>query len=89
MQTEFNLRGVNSYGELLKALQDGAKMCEIVEYRDSTKNLSTVIYADANYIYWRHYGASANRATARNMEFVITRIFKMTFDEFIRHYVWA
>ena len=89
MKTEFNLRGVHSYGELLKALQDGAKLCEVDEYRDGTKNLSVVVYADSNYIYWRYFGSSANRATARDMEFVVTRIFRMSFDQFIRHYVWA
>ena len=85
----FNIYGIEDYNDLLKALQNGVRFCRVMEYRDGTKHLYTVLTADANLIRWNNYGSSANKATARNMEFVITRIFKMTLDEFIRAYVWA
>jgi len=85
----FNLYGIENYGDMLKALQDGARFGRVMEYRDGTKHLETVLSADDSFIRWNCYGSSANKATARDMEFVITRIFKMDLDSFIRAYVWA
>ena len=89
MTQEFNLMGIHSYADLLRALQRGHKLCRVMELRDGTKCLDVKVSADAQYIRWNNYGSSANRATAREMEFVVTRIFQMTLNEFIRAFVWA
>lgn len=89
MTQKFNLLGIHTYGDLLKALQRGWKLCSIEEFRDGTKGLNTRVSADANYIRWSNYGSSVNKATARDMEFVVTQIFESNLDEFIRRFIWA
>ena len=85
----FNLYGIENYSDLLEALQNGAKLCKVMEMRDGTKTLHPVLSADNKYIRWNCYGSSANEATPRGMEFVVTRIFKTDLDSIIRAYVWA
>ena len=87
--SEFNLMGIKSYGDLLRALQRGARLCAVETYRDGTQHLNEVVWADDRYIRWHHYGSSANKATARDMEFVVTGIFKTDLDGFVRQFVWA
>lgn len=89
MTQEFNLLGIHSYSDLLNALQSGWKLCSVEEYRDGTKGLNTRVSADAHYIRWNNFGSSANKATARDMEFVVTQIFETNLDEFIRRFIWA
>lgn len=88
-QEDFNIAGVYTYEDLLKAMQRGWKFCEVTTYYDGTKNLHTVCSADAHLIRWNHYGSSANEATAKGMQFVIEKIFSMTLPEFIRAFVWV
>lgn len=38
------------------------------------------------YIFWRHYGSSANRVTKADLRWVIETIFRMTPEEFERAY---
>lgn len=86
---DFNLAGIYTYGDLLGYLQRGHRFCEVMTYRDGTKNLKTVLSADDRYIHWHYYGSSANSATAKDMKFVITKIFDTTLPEFLRKFVWA
>lgn len=88
-EDDYNIAGVYTYADLLAAMQRGWKFCEVVTYRDGTKNLHTVCSADAHLIRWNHYGSSANEATAKDMQFVVEVIFKMTLPEFIRAFVWV
>ena len=88
MTQEFNIIGIYNYADLLENLQRGYRLCSVEEYRDGTKGLQTRVHADECYIYWNHYGSSANLATAREMEFVVTQIFQTTLEEFIRKFVW-
>lgn len=88
-EDDYNIAGVYTYADLLAAMQRGWKFCEVVTYRDGTKNLHTVCSANAHYIHWNHYGSSANSATAKEMQFVIEVIFEMTLPEFIRAFVWV
>ena len=86
---DFNLAGIETYADLLRWLQGGTRFGEVSTYRDGTKNLRIVLRADEHYIYWRNFGSSANRATPKDMEFVITRIFGTTLPKFLHTYVWA
>lgn len=86
---DFNLAGVYTYADLLRELQSGIRFCEVMTYRDGTKNLHTICSADADLIRWNHYGSSANEATPYDMQFVVEVIFKMTLPEFIRAFIWA
>lgn len=88
-QEDFNIAGVYTYEDLLKAMQRGWKFCEVTTYYDGTKNLHTVCSADAHLIRWNHYGSSANSANAKEMQFVVEVIFRMTLPEFIRAFVWV
>lgn len=85
----FNLAGIYTFDDLLKALQRGRRFCEVVTYRDGTKNLKTVLSADEEYIYWNNFGSSANEATPHGMEYVVTQIFENDLPTFLRRYVWA
>ena len=89
MAQEFNLLGIHTYADLLENLQNGFKLCDVEEYRDGTKGLRTRVYANANFIHWNNYGSSTQRATERDMEFVVTQIFQTTLDEFIRRFIWV
>lgn len=39
-----------------------------------------------NYIFWRHYGSSANRVSLQNLKWILKEIFKMTPEEFLYKY---
>lgn len=86
---EYNLAGIRNSADLLQWLQNGHRFCSLSTYRDGTKNLDTVIRADSRYIYWKHYGESANAATAKELDWIITVIFKTDLDGFIRRFVWV
>lgn len=88
-QEDFNLAGVYTYDDLLDALKQGWRFGKVVTYRDGTQNLHTVLRADDRCIYWNHCGSSANEATAKGMQFVIEKIFRMTLPEFIRAFIWV
>ena len=88
MEEKFNLLGIYTYADLLENMRRGLKFGKLEEYRDGTKTISTRLQVKNGLIYWCNFGSSANAATARDMEFVITRIFKTTLDEFIRSFIW-
>ena len=47
----------------------------------------TVLWiSTSNYIYWHHYGESANKNTLEDLEWVINVIFNMTPSEFVKTY---
>lgn len=80
---------IETYEDLLNALQRGWKLCSILTFDDGTQHLYTKLCADARYIYWHHFGSSADLATARDMEFVVTVIFGMTLEEITTKYIWV
>ena len=45
-----------------------------------------VLWADAEYIHWKHYGSSANKLSLENLKWILTTIFKMTPEQFIFEY---
>lgn len=49
--------------------------------------LCTMYSKGKKYIWWRHAGQSANKNTLKELEWVITTIFKMTPTEFIGKYI--
>ena len=84
---DFNLMGIHTYEDLLKYLQRGNRFGYVFTYRDGTKGIHVVLRADKRYIYWNNYGSSANKATAKDMKFVIETIFHTDVANFIRKYV--
>lgn len=46
----------------------------------------TVLSANEQYIFWRHFGSSANKNTIGNLEWILENIFKLTPEEFIEKY---
>lgn len=88
-EDDFNLAGIYNYQDLLRHLQDGLRFARTITYRDGTTNLWYVLRADDRYIYWNNYGSSAQSATAKDMKFVIERIFNMDLPTFLRAFVWV
>lgn len=84
---EFNLLGIYTYADLLSYLQKGYRAYVVRTHWDGTKYLDDVCHADSRYIYWNAFGSSANRATAKDMQFVVEKIFRTTLDEFIRYFI--
>lgn len=61
------------------------------KYGDIVKNVKnpffwTVLIADEKYIYWRHFGESANDNTMDALAWILENIFKLTPEDFIEKY---
>lgn len=85
----YNIQGIHTAADILARLQAGHTWGEVETYRDGTLQYSAVVRADSRYIYWHHFGSSAEEATPQGMEFVLAHIFKMTPAEFIRAFVFV
>lgn len=85
----YNVSGIHTAADILARLQAGHTWGEVETYCDGTLHFEAVVRADNRYIYWNHYGSSAEEATLQGMEFVLTHIFKMTPAEFIRAFVFV
>lgn len=85
----YNIQGIHTPADILACLQAGHQWGEVETYRDGTLQFRAVVRADNRYIYWHRYGSSAEEATPRGMEFVLTHIFKMSTAEFIRAFVFV
>ena len=46
----------------------------------------TVLFADEKYIRWCHYGSSANKTNLKNLNWILTEIFKTTPEQFLYDY---
>lgn len=87
MDYSYNLMGIYTYEDLLKHLLGGWKFGYVMDYRDGTKGINVVLSADRHYIHWTNYGSSANKATAKDLKWVIEQIFESNIPEFIRKYI--
>ena len=45
-----------------------------------------VLSANNEYIYWTHYGSSANKVSLQNLKWILTEIFKTTPEQFLLDY---
>lgn len=45
-----------------------------------------VLSANNEYIYWTHYGSSANKVSLQNLKWILTEIFKTTPEQFLFDY---
>lgn len=45
-----------------------------------------VLSANQQYIYWRHFGSSANKNTVEDLEWILENIFKLSPEKFIEKY---
>lgn len=86
--SDYNIGGINTYGDLLRQLQEGLRFGRVETYRDGTQHIDVVLSADRRYIRWRNYGSSANDTTVKDMQFVIEKIFRTDLASFIREYIW-
>lgn len=84
----YNIQGIHSAADILACLQAGHQWGEVETYRDGTLQFHTVVRADSRYIYWNHYGSSAEPATPQGMKFILS-LFKMSPAEFIRSFVFV
>lgn len=64
----------------------GESFGKIDEFRLGGTYFWDVLSADETYIYWRHYGSSANKTSLTNLKWIMTNIFKMTPEQFLVNY---
>lgn len=46
----------------------------------------TVLSANEQYIYWQHFGSSANKNTIGNLAWILENIFELSPEKFIEKY---
>ena len=64
-------------------LLNGVVFGKIDKHRQGGTYFWNVLSADNMYIYWRHYGSSANKTSLQNLKWILTEIFKMTPEQFL------
>lgn len=64
----------------------GEKFGKIDKHRLGGTYFWDVLSADKYYIYWRHYGSSANKLSLQNLKWILTEIFKTTPEQFLFDY---
>ena len=72
-----------TYGKIYMMLKSGFKFGDFMNNCRFPMFWSN-LHADNKYIYWRHFGSSANECTKRNTQWIIETIFGMSADEFTK-----
>lgn len=81
--------------EIMENLKLGIRFGKIHPHRQGGYYFETALWyaysesiADFGkpYIYWRHYGQSANKPTLQNLRWILRVVFKMTPGEFLMTY---
>ena len=69
-------------------LQNGESFGEVLPHRLGGMFFWDVLCLSptGEYIRWRNYGSSANKNTKKDLKWILTEIFKMTPEEFIKKY---
>lgn len=81
--------------DIMRDLKDGysfGKDCTWSYYRNAPLDypyFGTALFlsADRKYIHWQHFGSSANKATLKDLLWIITVIFETTPSGFLREYI--
>lgn len=68
-------------------LRAGEIFGKISEHNQGGTYFWDVLSADNEYIYWRHYGSSANKLSLQNLNWILTTIFESTPEQFLFDYV--
>lgn len=67
-------------------LREGEAFGLIDKHRLGGTYFWDVLWADNEYIHWRHFGISANKLSLQNLKWIITNIFKTTPEQFLFNY---
>ena len=71
---------------IFQKLLEGEVFGKIDKYRLGGTYFWDVLSANSQYIYWRHYGESANKTSLQNLKWILMEIFKMTPEQFLFNY---
>lgn len=71
-------------------LHSGECFGKIEKHRQGGTYFWDVLYigqgTGKEYIFWRHYGSSANSVSLQNLKWILTKIFEMAPEEFLFNY---
>lgn len=71
--------------EIMDNIKAGKKYCTWYENMRFPMYSTNLSYGNG-LISWTHYGSSANKATLKDLHFVITKLFRMTEEEFVNRF---
>ena len=77
---------MNALKLIYDKLKTGDSFGKIDEHRDGGTYFWTVLSANEYYIYWNHYGSSANKISLQNLKWILTEIFKTSPEQFLYDY---
>ena len=80
------MKYTNATRELFNRLNAGEVFVEILPHRLGGTFFWQVLSADSRFIYWRHYGSSANKNKLESLAWILENIFNMTAEEFLSKY---
>lgn len=67
-------------------LMNGESFGSIEPHRLGGTYFWLVLYSDGQFIYWTHYGSSANKASLENLKWILQEIFQLTPEQFLFNY---
>ena len=71
---------------IYQKILDGEIFGKIDQHIQGGSYFWDVLSANRQYIYWKHYGSSANKTSLQNLKWILTEIFKMTPEQFLFNY---
>ena len=71
--------------EIYKNINSGKKYGYVME-NVKYPFFAAVLSANEQYIYWQHFGSSANKNTMESLAWILKNIFKLTPEEFLEKY---
>lgn len=71
---------------LYQRLLAGESFGMIEQHRLGGTYFWEVLHANNKYIYWTHYGSSANKLGLNSLKWILSEIFKMTPEQFLYTY---
>lgn len=71
---------------IYQKILDGEIFGKIDQHNQGGTYFWDVLSANRQYIYWKHYGSSANKTSLQNLKWILTEIFKMTPEQFLFNY---
>ena len=71
--------------EIYENINSGKKYGYVME-KVKYPFFDTVLSANEQYIYWQHFGSSANKNTIESLAWILKNIFKLSPEKFIKEY---
>ena len=69
--------------EIYENINSGKKYGYVME-KVKYPFFDTVLSANEQYIYWQHFGSSANKNTIESLAWILKNIFKLSPEKFIK-----